>query len=559
MKKQTYLLTCFIMTLFYSCSSLEESLIENDSPCRISAVTDSIIVVQERDPSLPSKPHKIDIAKLERSRNIAKSNLNSDELLGYGYKTTDGNIGNANNTTFKVLSLDKIKSLSDEYVDSKPTRYFKSEQCSFASFDSYEQKILTSKKITTGFKIGIGRFSIGTKNVLNRIFSSHITSSKNSVYGKLDMLYACYTHKLQSLASSRKRFAIECVSPVFLEGLYNSTMSDVVKHYGEFVVTGYVTGGKAHAYFAAIDESGSNATTREKKMDNDISLSYSWENKDSIKGSYSFGNRNFKADSTTYNYKNIQANLSLYGGNPVNLNLGNTDKISNMNIDLSAWVSSLSDESKFTMIDFTENGIYPINEFIFEENYKQRIDNTVLGLLPEDTEFYTPYIEIVRVFERYSASGEPLYDVATVLITRNDDRIILRSNDAANMTDAQLKQNDDNQVFIERATKIAENKKQFYKLYISINTRSWLTPAYGIPLCIDISKFDENNMQIVYNSKTGVTYLCDTTNKVAFSCMIDYDDSVLDDYGIRQLVDRLPENTSLNINRLINNYRIIGL
>ena len=76
--------------------------------------------------------------------------------------------------------------------------------------------------------------------------------------------------------------------------------------------------------------------------------------------------------------------------------------------------------------------------------------------MPEDTEFYTSYIEIARVFERYSASSKPLYDVATVLITRNDD-------------------------------------------------------------------------------------------------------SVLDDYGIRQLVDRLPENTSLNINRLINNYRIIGL
>ena len=479
--------------------------------------------------------------------------------MGYGYKTTDGNIGNSNNTTFKVLSLSKIKAINEEYVESSQTKYFKAENYSFATFDSYEEKIRTTKKITSGFKIGIGKFRIGTKSTLSKIFSSHIISSKNSVYGELNMLYASNTFKLQSLAPSRKRFALECISPIFLEGLFNSTMGDIIDHYGEFVVTGYVTGGKAHAYFAAVDEAGSNATIREKKMDNDIGLSFSWNSGDSIKTGANFGNTNFKADSTSYNYKNIQANLTLYGGNPTNMNLGTTDKISNMNIDLSSWVSSLSDESKFTMIDFTENGVYPITEFIFEENFKRRIDNTAAGALSPISSLCTPYIEIARVFERNSANGEALYDIAAVLITRNNDRIILRSNDASNQTDAQLKQNENAQVFNQKALEIKETKKAFYKLGIRSNPTLHIQPAYGVPLCVDIPKFDEKNMQIFYNGNTGITYFCDITNKIAFSCMIDYDDSVLMDYGIKDWVDTLPENTNLTINKLINNYRIIGL
>lgn len=545
------------MALLYSCVNDNETLVDKSDNRTIN--NDSIIVFQERDASLPTHPRSMNWGKLLGSRTSSEFTGNSDALLGYGYKASDGGIGNANNTTFRILSLSKIKEISSEYFESMSPKYFDEEHFSFSSYETYEEKIRTTKKITSGFKIGIKIFSIGAKKTIDKTFSSHITSSKNATYGKLDMLYVNKTFKLQTLASSRKRFAMECMSPIFLEGLYSSTMGDIIDHFGEFVITGYATGGKATAYFAAIDASGSSATIRETKMDKDIGLSFSWEKSDSLKGNYNFGNSNYKADSTSYNYKDLQANLTLYGGNPHNMGLSNATKISELNIDLGPWVTSLSDDSKYTMIDFTENGVYPISEFIFEENYKRRFDDTAIGVLQSSNILSTPYIEIARVFERYSSDGEALYDIAAVLITRNDDRIILRSNDASSLTDAQLKQFDNAQVFSEKAKEIANAKKGFYKLGIRSNSSKFLFPAFGNPLCIDIKKFDENNVKIVYNGKTGVTYLCDTVNKVAFSCMIDYDDSVLGDYGIYDWYDSMSETSSVSISRLLNNYTIIGL
>lgn len=550
-------ISLFLILVMCSCTDNESSF--NDEITDIELNSDSITILQQRDPSLPTHPHKVDIARLESSRMSTEFDGNSDAMLGYGYKVTDGTIGNANNTTYKVLLLNKIKDISDEYVESFPTRQFYPEYFSYVNFDSYEEKIRTTKKITSGFKIGIKQFSIGAKKTINETFSSHITSSKNVVYGELNMIYARNSFTLQTLAPSRKRFALQCISPVFLEGLYNTTMGDIISHYGEFVVTGYITGGKAHAYFAAVDESGFSSTIREKNMNDDIGISFSWNKSDSIGGNYSFGKTNLHADSSSYHYKNLEAKMTLYGGNPVNLNMSNAEKLENLNIDLSSWVSSLTNDNNLTMVDFTENGVYPISEFIFEENFKRRLDNTATGVLPSLQNMSTPYIEITRVFERYSSTGEALYDIAPVLITRNDDRIILRHFDAANQTDAQLKQNDNASVFEQKALEIKEQKKNYYKLEVRTNSSKRLTAAYGNPLCIDIPKIDEGNMQIFTNAATGVTYICDTVNKVAFSCMIDFDDSVLGDYGIADWVYGLSDASSININRIINSYRIIGL
>ena len=114
---------------------------------------------------------------------------------------------------------------------------------------------------------------------------------------------------------------------------------------------------------------------------------------------------------------------------------------------------------KHTIIDITENGLYPLSAFIIEENFKKRMDDTSAGILEKYPSFVEPHIEIMRVFERYGSSNEALYDVVPVLFTRQGDRIILRSGNT--VTDTELRRNENVTVFNQKAVEIKEQKQAF--------------------------------------------------------------------------------------------------
>ena len=176
------------------------------------------------------------------------------------------------------------------------------------------------------------------------------------------------------------------------------------------------------------------------------------------------------------------------------------------------------------------------------------------------TSFVEPHIEIMRVFERYSSSNEALYDVVAVLFTRQGDRIVLRSGNASTASDAELRQNENATVFSQKALNIKTQKQNFYELRISSNSVTRLNPKIGNPLCIDLPKVNEANMYTYTNPRTGIQYIYDTENKIAFSHYTDDLDGdwILDDYGIRSWVESLPTK-SISMATLANSYRIIGL
>lgn len=57
-------------------------------------------------------------------------------------------------------------------------------------------------------------------------------------------------------------------------------------------------------------------------------------------------------------------------------------------------------------------------------------------------------------------------------------------------------------------------------------------------MCIDLPKVNEANMYTYTNPRTGIQYIYDTENKIAFSHYTDDLDGdwILDDYGIRSWV-----------------------
>lgn len=92
------------------------------------------------------------------------------------------------------------------------------------------------------------------------------------------------------------------------------------------------------------------------------------------------------------------------------------------------------------------------------------------------------------------------------------------------------------------------------------NSVTRLNPKIGNPLCIDLPKVNEANMYTYTNPRTGIQYIYDTENKIAFSHYTDDLDGdwILDDYGIRSWVESLPTK-SISMATLANSYRIIGL
>lgn len=523
-----------------------------------------IVIVQERDPKLPVKsvnqPVVTDGDKIiSRSSDENGAIIgNSDELLGYSYAVGNSILGDYANVRYPVVNIGKVKEFGTDYVSSKALKYYNLERFSYSNFDSYENKLSRTDKIATGLNLNIGLFKVGRKGTTESLFKSSITSSRNVVYGELSMTY--YNSSFSLLATNRKFYARECLSPVFQKNLYSATIGDILNTYGDFILTGYMTGGKAFALYAGLGEENASSTSNEDKMDEDISCSVSWKN-NSASASCNFGNSNASSESSVYKTSNTQTKLWIYGGRPVGLAMSGAADLKNVNFNLDSWVESLSDQNTHTIIDLAKNGIYPLSAFILEENFRRRMENTSLGFLAKNTRFITPYIEITRVFERYSkTSGEALYDIAAVLTTRQGDKIVLRSRDASTVTDDELSRNESASVFKDKAAMIAQEKQAYYDLAIRINPITRLNPCMGDPLSFDLGVVDESEMLVHSNPRSGIHYIYDKTNKIAFSYLVDTidEDWILDDYGIRDWVESLPTK-SISLATIANSYKIIGL
>ena len=154
--------------------------------------------------------------------------------------------------------------------------------------------------------------------------------------------------------------------------------------------------------------------------------------------------------------------------------------------------------------------------------------------------------------------GESLYDVAAVLTTRQGDQIVLSK---SNATDAELRQNEDDNVFIKKAQIISAEISRYFSsdIQISYNTRKRINPQMRSPLCMVLENFNEKGFCKYYHEATNMEYLYDPTTKLCFSFFADErDESLLEVYGLSSWASNLVEK-QISIATLANLYTIIGL
>lgn len=561
MRHYSFLSIALSSMLFVSCTNEDSCVLTTSDNSN-----DSVVILQKRSPLLPkhAQTRPIILEAKEKTRSYDENGAligNSDKLLGYSYSVGSSILGDYDNVGSPVVNIEKVRNYSADYITGKSLQYFGSDRFSFSNENTYESKLSETRKVATGFSLNLGLFKIGRKKTIEKVFGSTYSNNNKAVFGELTMAYYNSSFNLQASEGSRKLYARDCLSPIFLRNLYSSTIGNIIDTYGTYILTGYVTGGKTFALYAGTCKKETETILKENKLDLLIEASYSWK-KDSasVNGNYNFGKGNSSYKAASDNFSDLHTKLWAYGGIQNGLTMSCSQDLNSVNIDLGSWVSSLSNSAKHTIIDITQNGLYPMSAFVLEENFKKRFDDTSLGILQGNPYFVTPYIEIVRVFERYSSSGVALYDIAAVLNTRQGDKIILKTGDAATASDSELRDNENASVFMQKALAIKQQKQAYYDLEIRTNSATRLNPIMGKPLCFVFNKFNESTMFKYTNPKTGMQYIFDTKKKVAFCHFTDDIDGdwILDEYGIRDWVESLPYK-SISMATLANSYKIIGL
>ena len=517
------------------------------------------VVIQKRNPNLPEVGTKAPTFEEGLTRNNATIG-SSDKFLGYGYKLYNGNYipSDFDNFTHSILNIEAIKAYDESYVDEKYPNWNDQSSYTYYNFDDYTHFSTESKTIKTGFSLNLGLFSIGKKRTTVETFRTFINETMEQTYGEMNILFAHGKFMLLNSSGSTKVYARQFLRRSFINNLYTSTISSVINSYGDLVVVGYYTGGRAFAQYMGNAASSTNVEQRTKSLDTSITASLTYEG-DSLNASFGFNGKNGNFDSTVYKKQDIFLRVKTLGGIQNEESAINTTmSLKDINIDLQSWRKSLNDSKNHTVIDLTQEGLFPMSDFVLERNFQRRFDDTSKNILLPVTRLYTPSIMITRVLKKTSTSGDNLYEVAAVLVTRQGDQIVLSN---GNATDAELKQNEDNNVFLEKAKAIAEEKSKYFSsdIQISYNTTKRLNPMFRSPLCIVLENFNENGFYKYYNETTNMEYLYDPTTKLCFSFLADDgDESMLEVYGLSTWGSNLTEKR-ISMATLANLYTIIGL
>lgn len=560
MKNCIILLTILMTAIFVSCSDeLDKS---NNVPESQSLEKEGNIIIQPRNPSLP-KIKPLDLNKIQTRGVRSGETGNSDAFLGRAYNLKNGNyiFGDFSNVSHPVLDLNAIKAYDPNYVSNLNLNVTETRSFAYDTFKRYQYNSTITKKVTSGFSLNFKIFTLGKTKTTTDVFKTVIDNAEEATYGELSINFTNRQFTLQNSEATRRLFARQFLAKSFIRSLYNSPISSTLTSYGDFVLTGYLTGGKAYAIYAGKATGNEETNVKEKDMDKSINASLNYKG-NSTSGNLGITGSNHNDETNTFKSNDTYVYIKTYGGvRDGGEATVNARAIKGLNIDLTSWMRSLNNESNHTMIDVMDNSLFPLSSFVLEKNFKQRFDDTFNEILPTYQNFVDPYIEIVRVMARSTSSYEALYYVAAVLVTRQADRIILSDGLASSTTDAELRKNEDDAVFIQKAEKIAVEKSQLFSsdIEISYNKRTRLNPNLRSPLCIDLAGFKERNFYKFYYEKTGIQYIYDPSTRICFSYFVDEgDDEVLDLYGIRGWVESLPDK-NISIASLANSYNIIGL
>lgn len=236
-------------------------------------------LVLKRNPNLPISHSKFYVPKNDVTRSSV-INGNSEALLGCGYKLLGGTyvMGDfANFSAYPVVNLKALQDYDAAYVSATHLNTSDRKVVTFADFDRYQYNSTVTKKVSSGFSLNFKVFSLGHKKATTETFKTIIDNSNDATFGELSLYFISNQYSLQNSAAARSLYARKFIEKSFIKNLYNSTISSNLKNYGEFVVTGYLTGGKAYASYAGCNSTAKTTEGKEKGLEKSINASVTYK------------------------------------------------------------------------------------------------------------------------------------------------------------------------------------------------------------------------------------------------------------------------------------------
>lgn len=319
--------------------------------------------------------------------------LTMNDFLGYSFVYNSYPLENTSNLGYRVIDL-------TEYLRIYPNRIQKWKNLSqdvnkfsFSNFEDFNSKSSFTNKINKGEDLNFLCFHFGHKHTYSKTFGEDLISNSNTTFGALNISYKDSVYRMEYSEPIRKEILKKCLSTEFIQDLHYMKPYDFFQKYGSVVTCSYFSGGRATALYAGIHKENSSTDNVANDMTAEIEASFNFT-KDSNTSKLAFG-RGGSSSSTisiTNKFESIKMAVKTLGGNASSASFSTAQNVNNLNIDLSSWLSSLNNPNLHVISEFTDKGLIPISDFIFETNLKKEFESYING--SKNNTDREPYISI---------------------------------------------------------------------------------------------------------------------------------------------------------------------
>jgi hypothetical protein len=375
MKKTSYIFIGLCLLTFISCSKDEKKEILGDNIVfKEGTVLQKGLVLE--------KNNLINEDRNSEFRNVLKNKEDNPQtyLLGRTYDLKYINSIQRMGVKFPVINMEKFIESKSSYVINRKLRESEAISLSFTKFEEVDIYNFEKKIRKGGLKIKAPMFSVGARVEYESTFSSHNISSENNVFGKIEIDIRNRNYELLLAGNVIEDIKDEYLDESFVNSLFYSSSSDFLNTIGEVVMTNIILGGKAKAIYSGISKSDQSMEQKTRNLTTIIDGSFEIITKGGKVDTdidVTFGKNTDKKIIQKNKFEMVEMAVKTIGGSTGISSYTVPKSVENINLDLSSWTSSLDNWDTNVLIDFVDNSLIPVNEFIRPNNLKFNIENYI--------------------------------------------------------------------------------------------------------------------------------------------------------------------------------------
>ncbi len=186
----------------------------------------------------------------------------------------------------------------------------------------------------------------------------------------MDIIFRDSCYEMSYPTNLKNEIIKSFLAPSFVHDYHYMNPYDFIQRYGGVVASKFYTGGRATALYAGLHQEATESFVKELDMDKEISVSYSWSDKESANAGLTFGRGKNASISTTSNFSSVKMSVNTLGGNSSSTAFAIPEEVGRTSINLSSWLASLDNPNNHVISEFADAGLIPITDFILESNIR---------------------------------------------------------------------------------------------------------------------------------------------------------------------------------------------